>query len=57
MALTISLALLSTSVWRTTANAVPAPEAQITPAPILQRQNNAAFIGYSSTNGTCKSEN
>ncbi|OCL00579.1 uncharacterized protein K441DRAFT_651553 [Cenococcum geophilum 1.58] len=52
MALTISLALLSTSVWRATANAVPAPEAQITPAPILQRQNDAAFMGYFSTNGT-----
>jgi len=57
MALTISLALLSTSVWRATANAVPAPEAQITPAPILQRQNDAAFMGYFSTDGTCKSKN
>lgn len=55
MALTISLALLSISVWRATANAVPAPEAQITPAPILQRQNDAAFMGYYSTDGTWSS--
>ncbi|OCK76997.1 hypothetical protein K432DRAFT_407702 [Lepidopterella palustris CBS 459.81] len=55
MALRIPIVLLSACVWRALAIAAPSPEAQITPAPLLPRQNDAAFMGYFSTDGTWSS--